>query len=90
MYKGQSEQSFIANMTNFRLIEPWLIEEESILHIHNFDARDVPDATLIFLKKGEKIELGKMRPVDRDLALARDAWTYDPTYQTYFVTDQMV
>jgi len=88
MYKGQPEHSFIAHMDDFNTVSPWLIEEESILHIHSFDARDVPNATLLFLKDGRKEELGKMRPVSQKVALARDSWTYDPTYKNYYVTEK--
>lgn len=87
-YNGQSEFSFLARMDNYNDIEPWLNEEESILHIHNFDSRDRPDATLLFIKDGRKEELGKMILVSQKEALARDSFTYDVNYNNYFVTEQ--
>ena len=87
-YEGTVEYSFISNMENYHIISPWLKDEESILHIHNYDSRDVPDATLRFLAEGRKVELGKMRNVPKDVALARPSWTYDPVYEKYFITDQ--
>lgn len=87
-YKGQTEHSFIAPMNKYEAIAPWLNEEESILHIHGFNSRDVPKATLLFLKTGEQVELGLMFPVAKEVALSRDNWTYDPTYNAYFITDK--
>lgn len=87
-YKGQSEISFLAMMDNYNDIEPWLNEEESILHIHNFDSRDRPDATLLFLKDGRKVELGKMVCVSQEEALTRDSFTYDINYNNYFITER--
>lgn len=84
-YKGQSEYSFVASMDNYRAIEPWLNEEESILHIHSFNSDGVPKATLLYLKEGRREELGRMFPVSRDVALACDSYTYDPWYNNYFI-----
>lgn len=84
-YQGTTEHSFIARMSDYRHIEPWLNDEESILHIHDYDARDNPRATLLYLKEGTEIDLGRMYPVSREEALAEHSWTYDPVYQRYFV-----
>jgi len=84
-YKGHDEHSFISRMSDFEAIAPWLNAEESILHIHGYDARDRPRATLRFLAEGREIDLGKMIPVSRDEALSQDSYTYDPTYGAYFV-----
>ena len=84
-YKGAREHSFIAQMSSYQIIGPWLDEEESILHIHSFNSRDVPKATLLYLKEGRREELGRMFPVSRDEALEQHSWTYDPTYNNYFV-----
>jgi len=84
-YKGVSEISFLARMSDYNAIAPWLNDEESILHVHDFDSRDQPKATLIFLKEGRREELGRMYPVSRDVALAHDSWSYDPWYKNYFI-----
>jgi hypothetical protein len=84
-YKGQDEQSFISSMSDYAVIEPWLVAEESILHIHSYDARDRPMATLRYLSTGEAIDLGRFHSVSREVARSQDAYTYDPTYDRYFI-----
>lgn len=84
-YKGADEYSFISLMSDYEHIAPWLNAEESILHIHSFDARERPKATLKYLQQGTEECLGRMVPVPRDKALAQDSYTYDPTYKNYFV-----
>lgn len=84
-YKGTTEHSFISRMSDYRKIEPWLNEEESILHIHSFDARDVPKATLLYLKEGREEYIGRFMPVSREEALAADSYTYDMVYNNYFI-----
>lgn len=84
-YNGQAERSFLARMSDYNAIEPWLNDEESILHIHGYDSRDHPKATLLFLKEGRREELGRMYPVSREVALAHDSWSYDPWYNNYFI-----
>lgn len=84
-YRGQSEYSFISKMSDYPRIAPWLDEEESILHIHSFNSRDEPKATLKYLKAGTEEYLGRMVAVLREEALQHDSWTFDPTYGNYFV-----
>jgi hypothetical protein len=84
-YKGQDERSFISSMSNYDAIAPWLNAEESILHIHSFDARDRPKATLRYLANGAAEYLGRLVPVERSVALRADSYTYDITYKTYFI-----
>ena len=84
-YKGDNEYSFISRMCDYPTIAPWLDEEESILHIHSYDSRDQPKATLKYLKDGREEYLGRMVPVSRDVALTQDAYTFDPTYGAYFI-----
>lgn len=86
-YKGKSEQSFISRMDDFEVILPWLNAEESYLHIHSFDARDRPKATLCYLSDGSEEFLGRFVPVERETAMQLEAFTYDPTYGQYFVCE---
>jgi hypothetical protein len=85
MYKGTPEYSFLASMLDYRKIEPWLNEEESILHIHSFNSDGVPKATLLYLKEGREEPVGRMYPVRKHEALQHDSWSYDPWYNNYFV-----
>lgn len=89
-YKGQTELSFIAEMGDYRRIEPWLADEESILHIHSFNSRDQPKATLKFLKEGREEYLGRFVAVPKEEALMHDSWTLDFTFGNYFVCKKMV
>jgi hypothetical protein len=82
-YKGATEHSFISQMKDYPTISPWLDEEESILHIHNFNARDEPKATLLFLKEGREEYLGRFVGVSRDEAVKEDNYTFDFTYNNY-------
>lgn len=84
-YKGQNEFSFISRMSDYNRIAPWLNTEESILHIHGYDSRDRPRATLRYMQSGREQDLGRMVPVSRDVALRQDAYTYDPIYKAYFI-----
>ena len=84
-YKGRREFSFISRMSDYDRIAPWLKAEESILHIHSYDSRDRPRATLRYMQSGREHDLGRLLPVSRDVALGQDAYTYDPTYKTYFI-----
>ncbi|MEL6763835.1 MAG: hypothetical protein AAFO87_09260 [Cyanobacteria bacterium J06607_6] len=72
-------------MSDFNIIVPWLNAEESILHIHSFDARDRPKATLKYLQTGKTADLGRLVQTTRERALSEDAYTFDPTYRAYFV-----
>ena len=90
-YKGQSEFSFISRMRDYDVIGPWLNAEESILHIHSYDARDRPRATLKYLAQGIEHDLGRMVPVSRDEALSQNAYTFDvsvrPSRSRWFTFD---
>lgn len=86
MYKGQVEHSFIAQMHDYPAIAPWLGGEESILHIHDFNSRDEPKATLKFLKEGRQEYLGRFVGVPKTEAMAQDNWTFDFTYGNYYIT----
>lgn len=84
-YNGANEYSFIAQMHHYREISPWLNDEESILHIHSFNSSAEPKATLLFLKEGRQVELGRMVPVSRDEAMRHDSWTFDTQFRNYYV-----
>ena len=84
-YNGVSERSFIANMCNYNEIYPFLKNEEAILVLNRYDARDIPRAKLVY-RNGAEEELGKLLVVDKDTAMTYDSWTYDPLGKTYFVT----
>ena len=84
-YNGQVEHSFIAQMRDYPRIAPWLDEEESILHIHDFNSRDQPKATLKFLKEGSSVYLGRFINVTKVDAMQSANWTLDFTYGNYYV-----
>lgn len=84
-YKGQSEFSFISRMCDYEKISPWLNAEESILHIHSYDARDRPKATLKYLAEGIETDLGRFIHVPKERAIGEEAFTFDPAYGRYFI-----
>ena len=69
----------------FYRISAWLIEQESILHIHSFNSNAEPKATLLYLKEGREEYVGRMVPVSRDEAFRHDSWTFDTQYHNYYV-----
>lgn len=85
MYKGAHEHSFIADMADYPYIAPWLDDEESILHIHDFNSRDCPKATLKYLKEGREEYIGRMICVTKHEAMQHSSWTFDFTYGNYFI-----
>ena len=85
MYNGKSEHSFIANVKDYAKIEPFLINEESILVLDHFDARDTPVATLRY-NDGRTVHLGQFKAVSKGVAHEKSSWTYDPLTKEYFVT----
>ena len=87
-YNGRDEHSFISRMSDYDEIAHWLNAEESILHIHDYDACDCPKATLKFLSLEKEHELGRMVPTSKERALAQNAYTYDPAHKTYFICKQ--
>lgn len=84
-YEGQNERSFIANMDNYYDIEPFLKDQESILVLNRYDARDIPRARLIY-QNGVEEELGRLVPVTKEEAMQCASWTFDPLSGTYYIT----
>lgn len=85
-YLGQPERSFIANMKDYEEIEPWLLKEESILVLDDYDARDRPRARLRY-QDGREVHLGRLRSVTREHAMQQLSWTFDPVTNAYFVAE---
>ncbi len=86
-YEGKTERSFIANYRNFKDIEPFLKNEESILVIDRYDVRDIPRARLVY-QNGKEVPLGRLYAVEKETAMQCSSWTYDPLTETYFVTGE--
>jgi hypothetical protein len=84
-YEGVTERSFIANYKHFPAIEPFLKNEESILMLDRYDARDQPRARLVY-QNGKEVQLGKLVAVTKEVALSCASWTYDPATNAYFIT----
>lgn len=84
-YKGQTEQSFIANLDDYDRIAPWLEAEESILLLGACNSDNQPEATLKFLATGQLECLGYLTLVPRDVAFAEECWTLDPFTKSYYI-----
>ena len=84
-YKGEEEISFITPASNWHDIVPWTDGQESILLLNAADKLGVRQAALYFLETGETIELGGFHAVSEEQAKRRDAWTYDPSSDEYYV-----
>lgn len=68
-----SESSLIGMANEF--------EQESILRVDN------GRATLIYLADGREESIGQWRPASAEEARARDSYTFDERYNTYYVVD---
>ena len=67
-YEGRSERSFIANLNSYYDIEPFLKNEQSILVLHSYDARDIPQANLIY-QNVIKEPLGRLLAMGKEQAM---------------------
>ncbi len=83
-YYGDPEHSFIANIKDYERILPFLNEQESILVLDDYDARDRPRATLKFMATGETIGMGRLIPIDEVDLPKYDSWTFDPMDGQYY------
>lgn len=89
-----TEQSLIVNYNHLGAVlkAGWLKGQESILVLGACDSRDRRNAELHYLTPlGDDLKphykvLGVLQSVDRDTALAEDAWSYDPSTGDYFIT----
>lgn len=81
---GRMEHAFVANMDNHAALLPWLGNQESVLVIDRYDARDVPKASLHY-RDGRKEDIGRMVPVSGHTATLCHSWFYDPVMRTYFI-----
>jgi len=83
-YYGNPEHSFIANIKDYDRILPFLNEQESILVLDKYDARDRPRATLKFIATGGTIGMGRLIPIDEAYVPKYDSWTFDPMDGQYY------
>lgn len=86
-YQGQTEDSFIVGIEDFPKVRPWTAGQESVLLLGPCDARDRRSATLLF-RDGGRQQLGKFHACSKAAALSRSAWTYDPSQNLYFITEE--
>ena len=88
-YKGISENSYIVNIKHLDFIEQAELfkGEESILLLGENLGRNTRRARLHFLDNSQPDEdLGLLRAVVKEEALAQDCWSYRPDLETYFIT----
>lgn len=84
-YKGKLELSFIVNEADYkRHIEwsDWIKDQECVLSVTECNKAY---ATLIY-SNGEKVGIGSLKSVDKETALALDAWTYRPDLDQYWIS----
>lgn len=91
-YKGVQERAFVLNMDNLGVVfeAGFLTDEESILVLGAYNARDWRKATLYGISSTWERDIGWFRSVPEAEAKAQDAWTYDPSIYsesggTYFI-----
>lgn len=92
-YKGVLETSFIMTEHDFgALIEGsiYIEQQESVLLVEDGHKGEMY-ASLHYLSKGvcdgEHVSLGRLKSVDKSVALGKDAWTYRPDLNVYWITE---
>ena len=84
-YKGQDERSYIIDAVDNSLDDILTFakqyNQESILYLDNQRL-----ATLIF-DKDNSVSLGKFKGVSESNATSRDAYTYNPSTNTYYIAE---
>ena len=88
-YKGTMEDSYIINKKYLKAIERagFLYAEESILLLGEDLGKNRRRATLHFMNAFKPDQdIGILRAVVKDEALAQDNWSYRPDLDTYFIT----
>lgn len=92
-YKGVMEYSFILtehDFVHYVADSDFIRDQESVLECEDGHYGEVY-ASLRYLEygmRGGKPEhLGILKSVDKDVALAQDAWTYRPDLNEYFITE---
>lgn len=94
-YKGVLEQSFIMTELDFgAFIEAgeYVQNQESVLLIEDGHHGEMY-ASLWYLDRGlrdgEHVSLGILKSVDKSVALSKDAWTYRPDLNIYWITEKI-
>lgn len=86
-YKGKPERSFIVNAKDWRKVQPFVIGQESVLLLHDYNRADVPKATMIY-SDGKREELGLFCQATAEVTKHRESWTFDPLSGCYFVAGE--
>ena len=89
-YKGTKEISFVTNAKHFKkiLTFPELGNEESILRLSVYDARDRRKAELVYLKEIGRVEyIGQFRSTTKEIAIKQDAYSHDPSTGIYYIVE---
>lgn len=84
-YKGQEEPSFIASQDVFRLYvqeHGWVDKQESFLFVTGCNKAY---ATLFYRAERRSVPLGSMQQVSEEVARSHDAWTWDFTYNNWYI-----
>ena len=84
-YKGLKENAFIVNAKHINDVRQWFEDEESILLLGPL-IKGKRKATLVYMDGiTSKVELGDFNYTSKDYALKQDAWTFDPSTNSYYV-----
>ncbi len=78
VYKGKAERSFVARYADLRHIIPWMLDEQTYLHIEQNGK-----STLHHIATDTEADLGRLRTVTREVAEMATAYTYDPEFSSY-------
>lgn len=85
-YKSTVERSFIVNLNDLQKIARFIEHQESVLILSDYNRADVPKATLLHLKIGERESLGLFCQGTAKVKDHFDSWTFDPMTGNYYVT----
>jgi hypothetical protein len=92
-YKGVLEQSFIMTEHDFgAFVEAgaYIQNQESVLLIEDGHHGEMYASLWLLyrgLREDEHVNLGLLKSVDKSVALSKDAWTYRPDLNIYWITE---
>jgi hypothetical protein len=85
-YKGESEKSIVVSYNDYSYDQVTalakLYNQESILMVSNKS-----HAHLLFMNPLSTMELGTMKEVSKEYAMTKEAYTFVPSTNTYFLAE---
>lgn len=83
-YKGQTEKSYIVDAEHLETVM-------QLARMHNQESILLLDqdrnASLYYIKSGLNTPIGRLVPTSEAVALSKDAWSYRPDLNTFYIVE---